>query len=209
MYRTAARAPSSSQEKTWSVNLAHKVAISNGYPTGESATRQARHPSQRSKAVDGPGKIRYISDDMSRAVRSCLGLENDVRVVEIPSAILKSQLMRNRPYDRLCTTPSCVLCAYGREGDCMVSGVVYCIACRLCDDDYIGETGRPLGIRIRAHLDGLAKSKLSTALGAHRRICHQSSEVEVEVSILSYESEITARRTLEAFWITVKNEQEG
>ncbi|KAK6762841.1 hypothetical protein RB195_023518 [Necator americanus] len=42
MYRTAARVSSSSQEKAWSINVAHKVAMSNGYPTGDGATRQAR-----------------------------------------------------------------------------------------------------------------------------------------------------------------------
>ena len=96
MYRTAARVSSSSQEKAWSVNLARKVAISNGYPAGESATRQARHPSRRSNVFDGLEKIPfclpYISDDMSRAVRGCLrkaGMQNEVRVVGIPPAIFK------------------------------------------------------------------------------------------------------------------------
>ncbi|KAK6726493.1 hypothetical protein RB195_004677 [Necator americanus] len=45
MYRTAARVSSSSQEKAWSINVAHKVAMSNGYPAGDGATRQARYPS--------------------------------------------------------------------------------------------------------------------------------------------------------------------
>ncbi|KAK6732750.1 hypothetical protein RB195_016859 [Necator americanus] len=124
MCRTAARVSSSSQEKAWSTNVAHKVAMSNGYPTGDGATRQARYPSRRPNVVDGPEKIPfclpYISDDMSRGVRGYLrkaGLQNDVRVVEIPPANLKGQLVRNRVYDRLCTTSSCVLCPYGREGD--------------------------------------------------------------------------------------------
>ncbi|KAK6735688.1 hypothetical protein RB195_018739 [Necator americanus] len=166
-------------------------------------------PFEVSKVVDGPEKIPfclpYISDDMSKAVWGCLrkaDLQNDVRVVEIPPANLKGQLVRSRVYDRLCTTPSCVVCPYGREGDCMISGVVYRITCKLCGDDHIGETGRPLCIRVKEHLDGLAKSKTFTPLGAHRRICHPNSEVEVEGHILSYQSEITA---LEAFWITTKS----
>ncbi|KAK6761764.1 hypothetical protein RB195_022735 [Necator americanus] len=57
MYRMAARVAASSQEKTWSINLAHKVAICNGYPTRDGAARQARHPSRRSYVVDGPEKI--------------------------------------------------------------------------------------------------------------------------------------------------------
>ncbi|KAK6760781.1 hypothetical protein RB195_022012 [Necator americanus] len=143
---------------------------------------------------------------MSRAVRGCLrkaGHQIDVRVVEIPPANLKGQLVRNRA--NLCSTPSCVVNPYGREGDCIVSGVVYRITCRLCGDDYIGETGRPLCIGVKEHLDGLAKSKTFTSLGAHRRICQPNSEEEVEVCILSYESGITARRTLKAFWITAKS----
>ncbi|KAK6735650.1 hypothetical protein RB195_018711 [Necator americanus] len=216
MYTTAARVSSSSQEKTWSEKLTHKVAISNGYSAGDGATRQARHPSRRSNVVDGPEKIPfclpYISDDMSRAVRGCLrraGLQNDVRVVEIPPANLKGQLVRSRAYDRLCTTPSCVVCPYGREGDCMISGVVCRITCRLGGDDYTWET--ELCIRVKEHLDGLAKSKTFTPLGTHRRICQPNPEVKVEIRILSYESEITARRTLEAFWNRQKskNEQEG
>ncbi|KAK6738695.1 hypothetical protein RB195_020670 [Necator americanus] len=111
IYRTAARLSSSSQEKTWSVNLAHKVAISNGYPAEDCVARQARQPSRRSNVVDGPGKIPFclphISDDMSRAVWSCqrkADLQNDVRVVEIPQENLKCQLVRNRAYDQLCAT---------------------------------------------------------------------------------------------------------
>ncbi|KAK6764270.1 hypothetical protein RB195_024550 [Necator americanus] len=94
---TAARVSSSSQEKTWSINVAHKVSMSNGYLAGDGATRRARYPSRRPNVVDGPEKIPfclpYISDDMSRAVRGCLrkaGLRNDVRVVEIPPANLKA-----------------------------------------------------------------------------------------------------------------------
>ncbi|KAK6745370.1 hypothetical protein RB195_011854 [Necator americanus] len=89
-------------------------------------------PPIKSKKI--PFSPPYISDSKSRAVRKCLRkavLENDVRVVEIPPANLKGQLVRNGAYDRLCTTPSYVVCPSGREGDYMVSGVVsyYVAAC--------------------------------------------------------------------------------
>ncbi|KAK6762864.1 hypothetical protein RB195_023533 [Necator americanus] len=107
------RVSSNSQEKAWSINVAHKGTISNGYPAGNGATRQARHPSRRSNVVDGPGKIPfclfYISDDMSKAARSCLRkgvLQNDVRVVETPPANIEGQLIRDRACDRLTTTPN-------------------------------------------------------------------------------------------------------
>ncbi|EYB90672.1 hypothetical protein Y032_0216g2377 [Ancylostoma ceylanicum] len=109
---------------------------------------------------------------MSKKVRASLrkgDLEDHVRVVDIPPANLKTKLVRNRLYDRLFVTPNCVICPFGKDGDCMVSGVVYLITCQSCGDQYIGETGRPLCIRIKEHLDGMARSTMTTALGGHRR----------------------------------------
>ncbi|EYB98482.1 hypothetical protein Y032_0131g1649 [Ancylostoma ceylanicum] len=150
----------------------------------------------------------FISDEMSKAVRASLrkaDLEDHVRVVEIPPANLKTQLVRNRLYDRLCITPNCVICPFGKEGDCMVSSVVYLITCQACGDQYIGETGRPLYIRVKEHLDGMTRSRISTPLGVHRRHSHGNCSFAVAVTILSWEPEIVARRTLEAFWITARN----
>ena len=102
-------------------------------------------------------------------------------------------------------TPGCIICPQGREGDCMVAGVVYLITCQTCGGTYIGETGRPLCIRVKEHLDGLKKSNMATPLGKHRRQFHNDADIQVEVTILAYESEILARKTLEAFWIAAKN----
>ncbi|EYC00721.1 hypothetical protein Y032_0113g366 [Ancylostoma ceylanicum] len=54
----------------------------------------------------------------------------------------------------------------------MVSDVVYLITCQSCGDQYIGETGRPLCIRIKEHLDGMTRSRITTALSGHRRHNH-------------------------------------
>ncbi|KIH59788.1 hypothetical protein ANCDUO_09970 [Ancylostoma duodenale] len=86
---------------------------------------------------------------MSNAVRKSLrkqGLQDVVRVVDIPPTNLKKKLVRNRAYDRLCNTPGYVTCPNGRTGDCMMSGVIYLITCQSCGEEYIGETGRPLRI---------------------------------------------------------------
>ena len=44
-----------------------------------------------------------------------------------------------------------------------------------------------------------------TALGAHRRQVHDNSEFGITVEILSQELRTSARKTLEAFWITAKS----
>ncbi|VDP33937.1 unnamed protein product [Heligmosomoides polygyrus] len=61
---------------------------------------------------------------------------------------------------------------WGKEGDCTVSGVVYLISCQACGEEYIGETGRPLHVRIKEYLDGKEKLRASTALGYHRINSH-------------------------------------
>ena len=86
----------------------------------------------------------------------------------------------------------------------MTCGVVYLMTCQQCGEEYVGETSRPLCVRVREHLDGLRKSKICTPLGDHRLRCHGGTVFEVTVTILAREPEISARRTLEALWIAAK-----
>ncbi|EYC42564.1 hypothetical protein Y032_0526g2936 [Ancylostoma ceylanicum] len=148
----------------------------------------------------------FILDEVSRATRLCLrraNLESLVTLVELPSNNLKHQLIRHRIYDRLCTTSNCAVCPFGREGESMRSCVIYVIKCREYGDEYVGETARPLCVKVNEHLEGKSSSRLSTLLGRHR--AHNGVGFEVQVTILADESEICARRTLEAFWIHSKN----
>ena len=135
----------------------------------------------------------------------CFQLEDSVTLIEIPPNTLRQRLVRNCIYDRLCETPNCKVCPYGRDGDCMCSGIVYLITCETCGDEYIGETGRPLCVRIKEHLDGKANKKSNTPLGAHRTQKHNGVDFEINVTILAQEPKISARRVLESFWIKSKN----
>ncbi|VDO27964.1 unnamed protein product [Haemonchus placei] len=84
-----------------------------------------------------------------------------------------------------------------------MTGVVYKITCRDCGDEYIGETARPLNVRAKEHMDGMRRLKESTALGSHRMRKHNGGGFEVTVEVVAQESELWARKTLEAFWIQV------
>ncbi|KIH53900.1 hypothetical protein ANCDUO_15956 [Ancylostoma duodenale] len=126
-------------------------------------------------------------------------------VVELPSSNLKQKLIRNRLYDRICTTPDCKICSEGRGGACMTSIVVYLISCSECGDEYVGQTGRPLCIRIKKPLDGKAKLCPATPLSSHRVRCHNGADFEIKITILVQEIQIVARKALEAFWIRAKN----
>ncbi|XGW07210.1 hypothetical protein V3C99_017044, partial [Haemonchus contortus] len=80
---------------------------------------------------------------------------------------------------------------------------VYKIICRDCGDEYIGETARPLHVRVKEHIDGMRRLKESTALGSHRIRKHNGGVFVVNVEVVAQESELCARKTLEAFWIQV------
>ncbi|KAK6734614.1 hypothetical protein RB195_018044 [Necator americanus] len=212
MFKTAATVSSEAQGRIASINMANRIAQSNGYPAKVSHSNRSHATEQRCHRVEQATKIPFclpfISDDMSNAVRASLrqaGLQDSVRVVDIPPVNLKQQLVRNHAYDRLCETPNCIVCPNGRQGDCVVSGVIYLITCQLCGAEYIGETGRSLCIRVKEHLDGLVKSKSSSPLGAHRRQCHDNTPFKIAVTILARESDVLTRKTLEAFYITAKS----
>lgn len=123
MYRTAAKVSSDAEQKAFSRDLAGHIARTNGYPT------EAFHGRRRGRAVvtaaqaqeEGkiPFCIPFLSDETSASIRTCLrkaGLQDLVRVIEIPPTNLKGQLVRNRLYDRTSTTPSCVVCPLGSAG---------------------------------------------------------------------------------------------
>uniref|UniRef100_A0A7I4YDS0 R3H domain-containing protein n=1 Tax=Haemonchus contortus TaxID=6289 RepID=A0A7I4YDS0_HAECO len=138
MFKTASAVSSKGDFRTESMEMARQIAQENGYGCdGQPAWRRRRarmehaHEEERTKV---PFCVPFISDDMSAAIRARLrkaDLQDSVRVVEIPPSNRKRQLVRNRLYDRRCQTPSCVICPSGKEGDCMISGVVYLITCQL------------------------------------------------------------------------------
>ncbi|EYC09624.1 hypothetical protein Y032_0059g2968 [Ancylostoma ceylanicum] len=212
MFRTATRVCSGLEEKEESLALAQRVAAMNGYTNQiprskrhKGVVRQSRESTHADKI---PFCLPFISDEVSTAIRQCLrraALDEYVSVVEIPPNNLKRQLIRNRMYDRICSTAKCVVCPEGRTGDCMSSGVIYLIACKSCGEEYVGETARPLCARIKEHLDGKEKSRPTTPLGAHRKLRHDGVNFEVSVKILAREPQTSARKALEALWIHAKS----
>uniref|UniRef100_A0A7I4Y0P3 Reverse transcriptase domain-containing protein n=1 Tax=Haemonchus contortus TaxID=6289 RepID=A0A7I4Y0P3_HAECO len=215
MFRVASKVSSDTDLKTESLDIARRVALSNGYPHCRGGSQRGGHfPHRRIRERAPVNKVAFclpfISEEMSRAIRSSLtrcDLQEEVMVVEIPPGNLCRQLVCNRLYDILCDTPDCLVCPSNRRGDCMRAGVIYEIRCQACGAEYIGETGRPLRIRIKEHLEGLRKSRTQTPLGMHRILCHGGNEFTISVAILALETETTARKALEACWITSRDPQ--
>ena len=113
--------------------------------------------------------------------------------------------VRYRLYDKHCVTDRCVVCPFGNVGDCSKVGVVYQIECLTCSDTYIGETGRTLAVRLKEHLASKRRGNLLTPLGRHKNEVHAGNDFDIKCTILAYEKETSARKTLEAFWIRSRN----
>ena len=50
---------------------------------------------------------------------------------------------------------------------CVSTNVIYCIRCKLCNQLYVGETGRRLGDRIREHLNDIRNNSASKPVSRH------------------------------------------
>ncbi|VDL82279.1 unnamed protein product [Nippostrongylus brasiliensis] len=182
MFRTAAMVSSNSDLKTKSWQMANRIAIENGYPDQDMprghrtpAVASGRRQLNNSRIVF---KVPFVSDEVGTEIRNCVckaGLDNMIRVVEVPPSNLKARLVRNRLYDSGCRTRQCIVCPNGKEGDCMVAGVVYLIKCTICNGEYIGETGRPLAERVKEHLGTpryINKLKKYTYLSYHNTLSY-------------------------------------
>uniref|UniRef100_A0A0K0D2U7 Guanylate cyclase domain-containing protein n=1 Tax=Angiostrongylus cantonensis TaxID=6313 RepID=A0A0K0D2U7_ANGCA len=139
MLQTATSVCTSGELKEESRDLARQIAISNGYEI-VTPRDKFRGRATLKKQRFGQNKVSFIlpfiSDEISAAMKRCLrtaDLEESVAIIEIQPNTLRRQLVRNRPYDRLCETQNCVICLYGRDGDCMSSATIYMISCGACE----------------------------------------------------------------------------
>ena len=209
MRKTAEQVSNGEVERSESLRLASEIITSNGYTV---RSRLSRRASSRRNVQQGENRIPlclpFISDRVSSAIKRCITqaqLDQDVVLVNIPRENIRKQLVRNRLYDRACISRNCVICPYGRLGDCAKSGIVYQIECLNCHALYIGETGRPLGVRINEHMASKRRRSLVSPLGKHRNEDHSGDDFDVKCTILAFETDISARKTLEAAWILTRN----
>ena len=211
MFRTAAEVSTGDTERAESLQLASEIARNNGYRE----TYRRRKPTQRfaihtrnTSNNKLPLSIPFISDRMSMAIKQCIQraqLHDDVMLVNIPHDNIKKQLVRHRLYDTECILEDCIVCPFGKLGDRAKKGVVYQHECLDCNAKYIGETGRALGIKVKEHLASKRRGNVVSALGKHKLETHKGNDFCVKCTILAYETEIAARKVLEAAWIFTEN----
>ena len=177
MFKTASSVCSGESERLESLEMARVIASNNGYSLQSKASKRTYMNASNQSRTRVPLCLPFICDKVTNAVKRCITqaqLDNDVVLVNLPQDNIKKQLVRNRLYDRACTSQNCIVCTNGRSGDCSKSGVVYQLECRTCRAIYIGETGRPLFVRVNEHLASKRRQGLVSPLGKHRRENHGS-----------------------------------
>uniref|UniRef100_A0A7I4YFD5 Reverse transcriptase domain-containing protein n=1 Tax=Haemonchus contortus TaxID=6289 RepID=A0A7I4YFD5_HAECO len=208
MLRTATSVCTGEAERLESRRLACEIAAVNGYTVSRGCKKSRTNTQRVTPRNKLPLCLPFISDKVSNAIQRSIfraGLQDVVQLVNIPNNNIKQLLVRNRLYDKQCITKDCIICPYGKTGDCALIGVIYQIECRTCGSTYIGETGRQLATRIKEHLASMRRGSLITALGRHKIEEHNGDNFEVKCTILAQETEISARKALEAFWIFKRN----
>ena len=91
---------------------------------------------------------------------------------------------------------------------CVLKGVIYSMCCTVCDDLYIGETGKPAREQFAEHYHDAKRRDVRTAWGSHYIDHRESATAWPEFTpfhkaeILARQSSLPSRRLLEATEIT-------
>ncbi|EYB99907.1 hypothetical protein Y032_0119g834 [Ancylostoma ceylanicum] len=128
VFKTALEVSNGESERQESLRMANETMSGNGYSSRPERARKtvAANAGNRDER-ELPLCLPFFSDRVSAAVKQCLTQAHlqDVALVNIPNENIRRQLVRNRLYDKACVLRNCVVCSYGRIGDCTKSGVVY------------------------------------------------------------------------------------
>ena len=200
---TATRVSSTEGEKKEARRKVEVLARENGYASLED--KPDFWAKSRYKKGCTVFKIPFLSESFTSTIERIVrnsGLPICV-VVKHPRT-LKNILTSNRLYDKSCVNESCLICANNERGSCKKMGCIYRITCE-CGEEYIGETGRALSVRIEEHVRGLRnpsrKSYVDMPLAKHRVARHSGNCPSIRVKVLGVSADTVSRKIIEAIWI--------
>ena len=204
----------------------HQLLLNNDYPPDEieraleGAKKSNGRKKEKRSMFKSVVKLPFVHDrlgrDVSRVVRRQF---KDVRVVFTSGPSLRDMLVRSSSYPFVCPRekrrlsqkkekgrpPECRACDAGMSHrQCVLKGVVYSMRCTVCDDLYIGETGKPARERFAEHYRDAKRRDVRTAWGSHYIDRRESATTSPEFApfhkaqILGRQSSLPSRRLLEA-----------
>ena len=88
------------------------------------------------------------------------------------------------------------------SGNCDTTNLIYCITCNKCNQNYIGETKRPLKVRFGEHLGYVRNKKLNEPTGHHFNLPgHNITMMEITLLEKIWSSSTNLRKIRESKYI--------
>ena len=169
--------------------------------------KTARTRSRRQKTSVARLVLPFIDDQLANAVQAVIRRSGhpDLGLTWTNNNTIKSHLVRSALKPPQCPGgPRCHSCAAGLLGRCHSSGVVYQLTCELCNQSYVGETGRSVRLRYNEHLRDAKNMRRDSPWGDHFRMEHprcQPGPQNVRAKVLQTCVSTSDRKIAESLWI--------
>ena len=204
-----------------SMKMVDQLYINNGYTdprqyiqpknTGTRANMKKRKRKQQQKHLL---KLPFINDQFSAKVSRFIKTNKlPLKLVNTRPKTLGNMFCRSRPRDkRECSRQNCNICdrlVSDTGKNCKIKGAVYEITCNLCQNKYVGETGRKVFDRLTEHYNytknPTAKSYKEQTLAKHYLTEHPGQKSDLKFEILDTEQNTLRRKIKEAYYINNLN----
>ena len=153
-------------------------------------------------------KLPYLSEYTSNQILKFIKKHNiPISVTFTPGKKLKDIFCSFRPYDKpQCMRNNYAVCINLEDGCCATKTPVYLITCILCNQQYVGESGRSAHDWLSEHLryakNPTNKSYSEEAFAQHYRDHHPNLPPKLRFKIIEAEPNVV-RKILEAYYINL------
>ena len=153
-------------------------------------------------------KLPYVSEYISEQILKFVKNHNlPISIVFLPGKKLGELFCCSRPYDKKrCTLTSCMICPKLTEGTSYATMCpVYLITCKICQQQYVGESCRSVHDRLSEHLryatNADSPSYKEEAMAIHHRQFHSGIAPDLSFKLIRTESNTILRKIYEAYFI--------
>ena len=145
----------------------------------------------------------FISDKHSNIIKNYIQKQRlPIRTIFTPGRKLKEIFTRSRPHDTAqCSVGnSCKICPNMHKPGCTLMGSIYLVTCRLCHEEYVGETYRSLHDRMMEHQRAAANppSYPDNSVGKHYLYQHTGEAPRLSYEVIDTQHGTVKRKISEA-----------
>ena len=212
-YRTAEQSSSSPSLAEESFKVIDNLLRCNGYSNPREFLKRCFGVSSGYDRNKQSGtvclKLPHLSEYTSNQILKFIKKHNiPISVTFTPGKKLRDIFCSSRPYDKpQCMRNNCAVCINLEDGCCATKTPVYLITCILCNQQYVGESGRSVHDRLSEHLryakNPTNKSYSEEAFAQHYREHHPNLPPKLRFKIIETEPNVVRRKILEEYYISL------